>query len=320
MAEVAVVEALLFGDDGAKAAATEAVIHLTNKQRHKLADNGAIPPLVSMLHNPPDFKSLESALFALLSLAYGSERNKIRIAKSGAIPLFLNLIRSQIHPLIDHAIAALLILSSCSSNKPSMATSGAIETLNQTLLQNSTTQVKLDIIVTLHNLSPYIPAFLSSSTSSSLIHLIHESEKSSKLVEKSMCLLEHLSSSSEIALRAISSTEIGIRAVVESVEEGSKQCKEYAVGILLMICESSRERYRGMILCEGAIPGLLQVSLDGTRRAKGSAKSLLRLLRDCESGGGERLKNIVVEEVMGEIYRGGTEVGMVEEMIARLTT
>lgn len=135
-----------------------------------------------------------------------------------------------------------------------------------------------------------------------------------------MCLLEHLSSSSEIALRAISSTEIGIRAVVESVEEGSKQCKEYAVGILLMICESSRERYRGMILCEGAIPGLLQVSLDGTRRAKGSAKSLLRLLRDCESGGGERLKNVVVEEVMGEIYRGGTEVGMVEEMIARLTT
>ncbi|KAI3768799.1 hypothetical protein L2E82_19633 [Cichorium intybus] len=321
MPKITVVEALLFGDNEAKAAATEAVIHFTNKQRHKLADNGAIPPLVSMLHNTRDFKALESALFALLSLAYGSERNKIRIAKSGAIPLLLNLIQSQIHPLIDHAIAAVLILSSCSSNKPLMAASGAIEILNQILLRNNTTQVKLDIIVTLHNLSPWIPTVLLSSTSISLIHLIHESEKSSKLVEKSICLLEHLSSSSEIALRAIALTEIGIRALVETVEEGSKQSKEYAVGILLMICESSRERYRGMILCEGAIPGLLQASLDGTRRGKGNAKSLLRLLRDCESGCGvERSKNVVLEEVMGEIYRGGTEVEMVEEMIARLST
>ncbi|KAL4581577.1 hypothetical protein LXL04_006100 [Taraxacum kok-saghyz] len=330
MPEVTVAEALLSGDDGAKAAAAEAVTHLTNKQRHKLADFGAIPPLVSMVHNPRDFKSLESALVALLSLAYGNERfvsflrNKIRLAKSGAIPLFINLIQSQIHPLIDDAIAGLLILSSCTSNKPSMATSYTIETLNQTLLHHSTTtQAKLDIIVTLHNLSPYISPSLSSSTSCSLIHLIHESEKSSRLVEKSMFLLEQLSSTSVTALGAISSAEIGIRAVVETIEEGSKQSREYAVGVLLMICESSRERYRGMILCEGAIPGLLQLSLDGTQRARGTAKSLLRLLRDCDGGdgsGGERLKNVVLEEVMGEIYREGTEVGMLEEMIARLTT
>lgn len=75
MAEVHVVlEALLFGNHEAKVAAVEAIIHLTNKQRHKLVDNGAIPPIVSMLHGPPDLKSLEPAIFALLSLAYGSER------------------------------------------------------------------------------------------------------------------------------------------------------------------------------------------------------------------------------------------------------
>ncbi|KVH92863.1 Armadillo [Cynara cardunculus var. scolymus] len=262
MAEVEVVEALLFGDHEAKIAAAEAVIHLTNKQRHKLADNGAIPPIVSMLHAPPDFKSLESAIFALMSLAYGSERFSL------------------------------------------MAASGAIRVLNESLLENNTTQAKLDIVVTLHNLSTchqLIPTIVSSSTVSSLIQLINESEKSSKLVEKSMGLLDHIVSSSEIGLKE---SAIGIRALVEAVEDGSKTCKEYAVGILLLICESSRERYRGMILREGAIPGLLQLSIDGTHRAKRSAKSLLRLLRDCKKVcRSEMSKNVVLEEVMGEIDR-----------------
>lgn len=74
MAEVNVAEALLYGDHEAKTAALEAVAHLTNKERHKLADNGLISLIVSMLHNPSHFKSLESAIFALLSLAYGSEK------------------------------------------------------------------------------------------------------------------------------------------------------------------------------------------------------------------------------------------------------
>lgn len=205
-----------------------------------------------------------------------------------------------------------------------MAASGAIEILIETLVECNSTQAKLDIVVTLHNLLQWIPTFLLSYTTSSLIHLINESEKSSKLVEKSMGLLENIVSSSDIALRETALTKIGIRALVETVEEGTKQCKDYAVGILLMICECSRERYRGMILQEGAIPGLLQLSIDGTKRAKGKAKSLLRLLRDCSNGlRSEKSKNVVLEEVMGEIDRGGTggiELGMVEEMIARLTT
>nr|XP_043629176.1 U-box domain-containing protein 3-like [Erigeron canadensis] len=324
MAEVQVVQALLFGDHEAKVVAAETVIHLTNKQRQRLVDNGAIPPIVSMLHASRDLKSVESAIFALLSLAYGSERNKIWIAKSGAIPLLLNIIQSEIHPLVDHAIAALLVLSSCSANKPSMADSGAIQVLNETLLKNNNTQVNLDIIVTLHNLSPWIPTALLSYTSSCLIHLINESEKSSKLVEKSMGLLENIVSVSDVALREIGLTNVGIQELVETIEEGSKQSKEYAVGILLMICESGKEKYRGMILREGAIPGLLELSIDGTKRAKGKAKSLLRLLRDCSGNcRSERSKNVVFEQVMGEIDRGEMgemELGMMEEMIARLTT
>ncbi|XP_076912500.1 uncharacterized protein LOC143570842 [Bidens hawaiensis] len=202
MAEVQVIEALLFGDHEAKAAAAEAVPHLSNKQRHKLAENGAVPALV----------------------------NKIRIAKSGAIPLLLNIIRSQIRPLIDHAIAALLILSSCTANKSPMAACGAIEALIETLVEHNSTQVKLDIIVTLHNLSPYIPTNLLPCTSSSLIHLINECEKSSKLVERSIGLLENIVSASEVALREIASTTFGIRALVERLRKAQSSVKNMRLG------------------------------------------------------------------------------------------
>lgn len=47
--------------------------NLTSKQRHKLVERGVIQPLISMLHSQ-DYEAIEASLFALLSLAFGSER------------------------------------------------------------------------------------------------------------------------------------------------------------------------------------------------------------------------------------------------------
>lgn len=146
-----------------------------------------------------------------------------------------------------------------------------------------------------------------------------------------MALLEKILSSSDTALRESTAgsdaTGSGgaLQALVEAVEEGSPQCQEHAVGILLVICRSCRERYRGMILMEGAMAGLLQLSVDGTRRAKEMAKALIMLLRDGSSRvlRNNQRKNEMLERVMGLIdreERGGTELRMVEEMIAQLRT
>ena len=67
------VEALLFGDKEAQVLAALELGKSTSKQRHKLAEKGVIAPLVSMLH-AQDNEAIEAALFALLSLAFGSER------------------------------------------------------------------------------------------------------------------------------------------------------------------------------------------------------------------------------------------------------
>lgn len=239
-------------------------------------------------------------------------------------------------------MAAVLILSSCAANKLAIASSGAIQLLIDTLnadfhndkSSNSiiSFQTKVDAIATLHNLSTcdqIIPLIASSNVSFTLLRLANCSEKWSELVEKAIALVENVVSSSETAVEEITSTGGAIRVLVEAIEEGSAQCKEHAVAILLHICQSCRETYRGLILREGVMPGLLQLSVDGTWRAKNMAGDLLLLLRDCsnyESTCRGESKHELVEQVMREIDFAerekipGTTLRLVEQMIAKLNT
>ncbi|KAK7858379.1 u-box domain-containing protein 7 [Quercus suber] len=175
----------------------------------------------------------------------------------------------------------MFILSSCTVNKLAIASSGTIQHLIQFLngdyggvnnLNSIITQAKLDAIATLHNLS----------TCDQIIPSIASSEK---------------------ALCEIASTHGVICAKVETMEDGSPQCQEHAVGILLLICQSNKERYRGLLLREGVMPGLLQLSVHGTWRAKDMARELLLLLRDCSSYSlrNEQPKVKLIEAIMQEI-------------------
>ncbi|TKY63201.1 U-box domain-containing protein 6 [Spatholobus suberectus] len=303
----------------------------SRKQRHSLVESGVMVPLISMLHSQ-NYEAIEAALGALLSIAFGSERNKSRIIKSGALPVLLNLFNCQSQKVVELTIATLLTISSCNSNKVAIASSGAIQLLAQFLNSNSTTQSQLDTLATLHNLSTcqeiITPFIVSSGVILSLLELIHMSEKSSTLVEKAIGLLEHIVSSSKSALCEAASIGGAVRTLVETIEDGSSQSKEHAVGTLLLFCQSCREKYRGMILREGVMPGLLQLSVDGTWRAKNMAKKLLLLLRDCSnySSTSKQTNHEVVERIMEEIddaegeELAETTLRLVEEMVAKLST
>ncbi|PKA53768.1 U-box domain-containing protein 4 [Apostasia shenzhenica] len=69
-------------------------------------------------------------------------------------------------------------------------------------------------------------------------------------------------------------------ALVEVLEEGSWHGKEHAVGALLTLCESDRSRYRDVILKEGVIPGLLELTVHGTPKSRSKARQLLKLQRN----------------------------------------
>ncbi|KAK4347744.1 hypothetical protein RND71_034083 [Anisodus tanguticus] len=283
------------------------VAQFSNKQRHKIVEKGVVPPLILML-STNDYEAIEAALFALLSIAFRSERNKILIAKSGAIPELLDVLQCENKVLVELGVAFLLTLSSCASNKLVIAASGAIQHLLELLNSQSYNsimirQANLDILSTLHNLStchPLIPSIVSYGGVATLLGLIN----------------------------------LASELVIESCGVARESCffiKNLTIG-------SCRNRGSNPVL-GGAHEGR-QIQRDDLKRmSDGSAASVecgwnkksqsqkpVLLLRDCSNCGQttKQPKNIVLlEQIMRQIERGvgeGMSVALLEEMISKFRT
>ncbi|CAN4084541.1 unnamed protein product [Withania somnifera] len=238
----------------------------SGKTRSRFAAAGVIPPLVDMLQ-PCSYSLIarEAALLALLNLASRNERS----------------LKSQIGNLKELATAAILSLSAAATNKPTISASGVGPLLVQ-ILSSGTVQGRVDSVTALHNLStskedPKL--VLDARAVFPLMNLLKDCKKYSKFAEKTTALLGILSNSEE-GRDAITNTDGGILTLVETVEDGSLASTEHAVGALLSLCQSSRDKYRELILKEGAIPGLLRLTAEGTPQAQERARILLDLLRE----------------------------------------
>ncbi|XP_039126256.1 U-box domain-containing protein 14 [Dioscorea cayenensis subsp. rotundata] len=250
------------------------------KARSLFASAAVVQPLVSMLPSP-DHETREASLLALLNLAVRNERNKDKIVKTGAVPHLVELLRSENCGLRELATAAILTLSASDANKTIIAASGVVPLLVQILISGGI-QGKVDAVTALYNLSICKEnTFLEISVEAitPLLALLKDSKKYSKFAEKATSLLGILAESEE-GRCVIAESDGAILTLVETVEEGSPFSTEYAVGILLSLCKGCREKYRELILKEGAIPGLLLLTADGTTKARVSAHELLDLLRD----------------------------------------
>ncbi|ONI18065.1 hypothetical protein PRUPE_3G195100 [Prunus persica] len=271
----------------------------SSKTRSKLGAAGVISPLVLMLCSPnPDARQV--SLLALLNLAVRNERNKVKIVTAGAVPPLVELLKFQNGSLRDLATAAILTLSAAALNKPIIADSGAAPLLVE-ILSSGSVQGKVDAVTALHNLSTCqenSTDILDATAVPPLINLLKECKKYSKFAEKTTALLEILSNSEEGRI-AISNSDGGILTLVETVEDGSLMSTEHAVGALLSMCQSCRDKYRELILNEGAVPGLLRLTVDGTAEARERARTLLDLLRDSPQQ--KQLASAVLERIVYDI-------------------
>lgn len=253
--------------------------------------------------------------------------------------MLLNLLQSQSKAVVELSVAAMLILSSCSANRPAIASSKTVRTLVAIIGGTSySLQANVDAISTLQNLTNLgqtVPLIVAHGGVSSLVDFITASEKSLAAVEKAAMLLEMVGESSPEAIDEIASMNGGIQALVEAVEEGTPQAKEHAAAVLLLACRGShREGCRESILQEGAVAGLLQLSVDGTPRARAIAQRLLLLLRERDHNSEweegkvntkkkQCLRVQFVQEIMREIDADGEVVvasalRLVEEMVEKL--
>ncbi|KAK9700242.1 hypothetical protein RND81_08G226000 [Saponaria officinalis] len=280
----------------------------------------AIPQLVSMLR-VDSLESAESALLALLNLAVKDEKNKISIVASGALDPIIGFLQSGDSTLQEHATASLLTLSASSTNKPTITSSGAIPLLVD-VLEIGTPQAKVDSLMALYNLSTHsnnINTILEANPVPPMIDLLKTCKKSSKTAEKCTALLESLVQF-EKGRTALVSEEGGILAIVEVLECGSHQSREHAVGTLLTLCEVDRAKYRDPILREGVIPGLLELTVQGTPKSQTKAQILLRLLRDSPYPRSEMQPNTLENIVCNIISQidGEEQCGKAKKMLAEM--
>lgn len=215
------------------------------------------------------------------------------------MPPLVELLKMQNSNIRELATAAILSLSAAASNKSIIAASGAAPLLVR-ILKSGSVQGKADAVTALHNISSSIDnntELMDASAVSPLINLLKDCRKYSKFAEKATSLLEILSKSEE-GRNAITIQDGGILTLVETVEDGSHVSTEHAVGALLSLCMSCRDKYRELILKEGAIPGLLRLTVEGTPEAQERARVLLELLRDSPQ---KRLDTSVLEKIVHDI-------------------
>ncbi|XP_020251195.1 U-box domain-containing protein 3-like [Asparagus officinalis] len=194
--------------------------------------------------------------------------------------------------------------------------------LARQILHVGTPQAKSDAITTLSNLSTTgntLSTILSCFPIPSLVDILNTFKKSSKTVEKCVALLESLMPF-EHARVSLTSEPGGVLSVVEALEDGSSRTKEHAVGALLTLCKSDCCRYREVILNEGAIPGLLELTVQGTDKARPKARELLQILRGSKDRRsemeGETLEDIVNDIVCG--IEGEDRSGKAKRMLAEM--
>ena len=241
--------------------------------------------------------------------------------EAGALEPIISFLKSQNSILRECATASLLTLSASSINKQVISATGAIPLLVD-ILRNGNTQAKVDAVMALSNLSTHsnnLDIILKTNPIPSIVSLLKTCKKSSKTAEKCCALIESLVGFHE-GRTALTSEEGGILAVVEVLENGSLQSREHAVGALLTLCQSDRCKYREPILREGVIPGLLELTVQGTPKSQSKAQTLLRLLRDTPYPRSElqpdTLENIVCN-IISQID-GDEQSGKAKKMLAEM--
>lgn len=222
----------------------------------------------------------------------------------------------------EHAVASLLTLSASSVNKPAIGASGAIPLLVN-ILKYGSWQAKVDAVMALSNLSTLpdnLNIILRAEPVPSIVHLLKTCKKSSKLAEKCIALLETIIQFDE-GRNALISEDGGVLAVVEVLESGSLHSREHAVSTLLTMCQIDRSKYRELILREGAIPGLLELTVQGTSKSQPKAKMLLQLLRDSPKFPRSEIQPDTLENIVSNIISqidGEEQSGIAKQMLSEM--
>ncbi|KAI3959019.1 hypothetical protein MKX01_023695 [Papaver californicum] len=178
--------------------------------------------------------------------------------------------------IAEEALAIMEVLSADEYCNSKIVASGALPTILQ-ILDSEMTEYYAPTMKILHNLSLYGDIrfhILQTSRLSKVISFLSDSS----LAEHCLKILNYVCKTEEGRI-AVAEAKGCISSIAELLEIGTHEQQEQALSVLLSLC-SHHFKNSQLVLKEGVIPSLVNISINGNSHGKETAMKLLQLFRD----------------------------------------
>ncbi|KAI5588545.1 hypothetical protein BDE02_05G104900 [Populus trichocarpa] len=242
-----------------------------------LSSENFVEPLFRFLRDAREQQDIgaQRVGFHLLLSFVSKNRSGISYLHEEAFNLLSSFLDSEV---IEEVLAIFEVLSGYPYCRSKITACGALVSIRK-MLDSLNKEFQELAIKILHNLSSnddICSQIASMECISKLVPLM----KDGNLSRYSIVLLRNLCDL-EVARVSVAETNGCIASIAELLESGSREEQEHAVAILLLLC-SQRLQYCQLVMDEGVIPSLVDISINGTDKGRASALELLRQLRDIE--------------------------------------
>ncbi|KAJ4873919.1 U-box domain-containing protein 41 [Raphanus sativus] len=223
-----------------------------------------------------------NAAASLVNLSL-EKRNKVRIVRSGFVPLLIDVLKSGTAEAQEHVAGALFSLALEDENKMVIGVLGAVEPLLHALRSSESERAKGDAALALYHLS-LIPSNRTRLVRAGAVATLLSMVRSGESISRILLVLCNIAACPDGKSAMLEGNAVGI--LVGKLREGGggedEAARENCVGVLLTLCQGNL-RFRGLASEAGAEEVLKEVEESGNARVKEKAGKILQAMR----GGGE---------------------------------
>ncbi|CAM8885694.1 unnamed protein product [Rhodiola kirilowii] len=230
--------------------------------------------------------------------------NKLKIVRSGFVPLLIDLLKGGSFEAQEHAAGAIFSLSLEEANKTAIGALGAMQPLLHALRAESE-RTRCDSALALYHLS-IVPTNRTKLVKLGAVSTLLTLLRGRNMTGRVILVLCNLAACAEGKSAMLDGNAVGI--IVEMLRENlfdSEATQANLVAALYSLSYGSL-RFRGLAKEVGAVEVLRMVEERGSDRAKEKARRILQMMRGSGDGGDDEDK----EEGSGALSRGMYRSGM----------
>ncbi|XP_010444105.1 PREDICTED: U-box domain-containing protein 41-like [Camelina sativa] len=225
-----------------------------------------------------------NAAASLVNLSL-EKQNKVKIVRSGFVPLLIDVLKSGTTEAQEHVAGALFSLALEDENKMVIGVLGAVEPLLHALRSSESERARQDAALALYHLS-LIPSnrtrLVRAGAVPTLLSMVRSGDSTSRILLV-LCNLAACPDGKGAMLDG-NAVAILVGRLREVGGGDSEAARENCVAVLLTLCQGNL-RFRGLASEAGAEKVLMEVEENGNGRVKEKAAKILQAMR---GGGGGR--------------------------------